>query len=117
MSTQLPEYLENPNTKVKSVTREHSKTSYKLSKTRGHAKKVQKVGGSNKSSKNYLYSQTTKPENIFDETNTVKKAKIAKQTHTCKGSVSLYNVEILNSFNSKLQLKDTESATRNKLND
>ena len=40
MSTQLPEYLENPNTKVKSVTREHSKTSYKLSKTRGHAKKV-----------------------------------------------------------------------------
>ena len=40
MSTQLPEYLENPNTKVKSITREHSKTSYKLSKTRGHAKKV-----------------------------------------------------------------------------
>ena len=41
--------------------------------------------------------------------------KITKQEHAFKGFSSTYNVEILNSFNSKVQLKDTESAVRSKL--
>ena len=32
-----------------------------------------------------------------------------------KGLASIYNVEFLNSFNPELQLKDTESAIKNKL--
>ena len=44
-----------------------------------------------------------------------KNIKIAKREHTFKGFASTYNVEILNSFNSELQLKDTESAIKNKL--
>ena len=32
-----------------------------------------------------------------------------------KGFVSLYNVEIVNSFNPEVQLKQTESAIKNKL--
>ena len=32
-----------------------------------------------------------------------------------KGLASIYNVEFLNSFNPELQLKDTESAVKNKL--
>ena len=35
---------------------------------------------------------------------------IAKREHAFKGFASTYNVEILNSFNPKIQLKDTESA-------
>ena len=38
--------------------------------------------------------------------------KITKRTHCFASS---YNVEILNSFNLDLQLKDTESAIKNKL--
>ena len=38
-----------------------------------------------------------------------KNVKITKRKHVFKGLASSYNVEILNSFNSKLQLKDTES--------
>ena len=38
-----------------------------------------------------------------------------KQAHDFKGYASTYNVEILNSFDSELQLKDTESAIKNKL--
>ena len=34
--------------------------------------------------------------------------KIRKQAHAFKGFGSSYNVEILNSFNPELQLKDTE---------
>ena len=45
-----------------------------------------------------------------------KKAKITKRSHTYKGYSSTYNVEIVNSFNSELQLKDNKSAIRNKLN-
>ena len=41
--------------------------------------------------------------------------KITKQAHAFKGYASSYNVEILNSFNPELQLKDTESAIKNKL--
>ena len=43
-----------------------------------------------------------------------KNVKIKKQEQAFKGYVSSYNVEILNSFNPKLQLKDTESAIKNK---
>ena len=43
-----------------------------------------------------------------------KYAKIAKQSNTCKDYASIYGVEILNSFNPELQLKDTESAIENK---
>ena len=41
--------------------------------------------------------------------------KIRKRAHAFKGFASSYNVDILNSFNSELQLKDTESAIRVKL--
>ena len=44
-----------------------------------------------------------------------KSVKITKQAHTFKGYASSYNVEILNSFNLELQLKDTESAIKSKL--
>ena len=44
-----------------------------------------------------------------------KKVKITKQSHACKGYASTYSVRILNSFNPELQLKDTESAIKNKL--
>ena len=47
-----------------------------------------------------------------------KKTKITKRPHTYKGyNASTYNVDILNSFNSELLLKDTESAIGNKLKD
>lgn len=38
-----------------------------------------------------------------------------KPYHAYKGYASSSDVDILNPFNPKLQLKDTESATRNKL--
>ena len=38
-----------------------------------------------------------------------------KKGHAFKGFASTYNVEILNSFNPELQLKDTESAIKSKL--
>ena len=44
-----------------------------------------------------------------------KNVKITKRAHAFKGYASSYNVEILNSFNPKLQLKDIESAIKNKL--
>ena len=46
-----------------------------------------------------------------------KKAKIAKRYQAYIDYVSTYIVEILNSFNLELQLKDTESVIRIKLND
>ena len=46
-----------------------------------------------------------------------KNAKITKRSHPYKGYASSYNIDILNSFNSELQRKDTESAVRNKLID
>ena len=49
----------------------------------------------------------TKPENCFDETETMKKTVITKQTHAFKNHTHAFknhahacNVEILNSFNS-----------------
>ena len=41
--------------------------------------------------------------------------KIPKRIHAFKGFASSYNVEILNSFNPELQLKDSQSAVKNKL--
>ena len=39
------------------------------------------------------------------------------KSHAFKDYASSYNVEILNSFNSELQLKDTKSPIKNKLID
>ena len=44
-----------------------------------------------------------------------KNVKIALQEHDFKGYASTFNVQILISFNPGLQLKDTESAIKNKL--
>ena len=52
-----------------------------------------------------------KSENFLNEKN----IKIAKWEHAFEGYASTYNVEILNFFNSELQLKDTESAIKSKL--
>ena len=46
-----------------------------------------------------------------------KKVKIAKRYQAYKDYVSTYIVEILNYFNPELQLKDTESVIRIKLNE
>ena len=45
----------------------------------------------------------------------MKNVKIAKQAQAFKCFATSYNVEVLNSFNPDLQLKDTESAIKNKL--
>ena len=44
-----------------------------------------------------------------------KNIKITKWAHPFKGYESSYNAEVLNSFNPEIQLKDTESAIKNKL--
>ena len=44
-------------------------------------------------------------------------AKITKRLHAFKSYASSYNVKILNSFNSELQLKDVEFSIKNKLID
>ena len=49
------------------------------------------------------------------EKNNEKNIKITKRAHVFKRYASSYNVEILNSFNPELQLKDTESGIKNKL--
>ena len=54
---------------------------------------------------------------FFDETKTIRKAKIQKQSHAYKDYASTYNVENLRSYNPELQHKDIESAVRNKLKD
>ena len=46
-----------------------------------------------------------------------KTVKITKRAHAFKGYATSYKVEILNSFNSEPQLKDTESAIKRKLID
>ena len=43
-----------------------------------------------------------------------KNVKVKKGEHDFKGYVSSHNVEVLNSFNLKIELKDTESAIKNK---
>ena len=44
-----------------------------------------------------------------------KNIKITKREHDFKGYANTYNVEILNSFNPELNLKDTESAIKSQL--
>ena len=44
-------------------------------------------------------------------------SQIAKCSHAYKGYASSYNVEILNSYNPEIQLKDTEYAIENKIID
>ena len=88
---------------IKSVITEHPKTSHKLSKIIGQAKKVV----SNIS----LYSNTKKRENVLNKEN----VKITKREHAFRGYASTYNIEILNSFKNELQLKDIESATKSTL--
>ena len=56
-----------------------------------------------------LYSDTKKVK-IFQ---TKKNIKIAKREHAFRDFASTYNIEILNSFNPELQLKDIESAIKN----
>ena len=57
-----------------------------------------------------LYKDTKKSENVLNE----KKYKNNK-TKAFKGYASTCNVEILNSFNPDLKLKDTEYAIKSKL--
>ena len=52
-----------------------------------------------------------KSENFLNKKN----VKITRRVHAFKVYTSSYNVEVLNFFNLELQLKDTESAIRNKL--
>ena len=44
-----------------------------------------------------------------------KNIKITKRAHAFKGYVSYYNVEILNTFNPELQLKNNEFVIKNEL--
>ena len=46
-----------------------------------------------------------------------KNIRLAKQKHAFKSFSSTYNVEILNSFNPELQIKDNESAIKSQLID
>ena len=52
---------------------------------------------------------------FFDEIKNIKKAKITKRSHACRGYAITYKVKVLNSFNPELQLKYTEFSVRNKL--
>ena len=95
--------FENPNiVDIKSIITEQPKTSHKLSK---NVRQAKKVGFSSS-----LYSDTKKGENFLNEKNVKIKRELA-----FKDFASTYNVEILNSFNPELQLKDTESAIKSKL--
>ena len=71
---------------------------HKLSKTIRKAEKVD--------SDNSLYSNAKK---------FVKNVKIMKQDHAFKEYASTYNVDILNYFNTEVQLKDTEFIIKSKL--
>ena len=56
-----------------------------------------------------LYSDTTKRENFSDVTKTTNNVKTTKRSHAY---VSAYTVDILNSFNPELELKNTEPANK-----
>ena len=61
-----------------------------------------------------LYSESTKPEIVFDETKDIKNAETAKPAHV-KSYAHSYPVEILNFFNPEMQLKNNEFTIKNKL--
>ena len=90
---------------MKLIFTKHPKTLHKLSKA---IRQAEKVGSSSSS-----YSDTKKWK-LFKQKNHVK---ITKLAHAFKSFASSYNVEILNSFNPELQLKDIESAITSKLID
>ena len=52
-----------------------------------------------------------KSENFLSQ----KTVNIAKREHEFKGFASTYDVEILNSFNAEVQIKDSESVIKSKL--
>ena len=83
---------------IKSVIREHPNTSHNLSNT-------EKVGSN-------IYSDTKKVK-IFQ----TKKCKNNEMKQAFKGFASSYNVEIVNSFNPELLLKNTESVIKSKVID
>ena len=77
-----------------------------MSKTIRQAERVLQV-----SSTSSLYNDTEKSEKFFKR----RKCENNKRAHAFKGYASFYNIEILNSFNLELQIKDNESANKNKL--
>ena len=52
-----------------------------------------------------------KSENFLSQ----KTVNITKREHEFKGFASTYDVEILNSFNAEVQIKDSESVIKSKL--
>ena len=59
-----------------------------------------------------------KPQNLrknLTKKKIKKNANITKESRACKGYTNTYNVEIWNSFNLELQLKNTQFAMKNKL--
>ena len=80
--------IENPNIiDIKSLTTEHPKTSYQLSKTIRQTKKV----GAGKNSTSLLDGETAKRGNFLDEKN----VKLTKRSHAYKGCVSSSNIDVL----------------------
>ena len=60
---------------------------------------------------------TVKPQNLnffSDEAKTIIKAKITKSLHAFENYTPIY-IQVMNSFNTELQLKRTESMIKNKL--
>ena len=94
---------------IKPAIMKYPKTSHKLCKAIRQTENDSQVSGASKNSDNPLYSETKKSENVLDEKN----SKITKRSHIYKGYARTYMTEILNSFNSGLQLNGTESAIKN----
>ena len=59
-----------------------------------------------------LCSDTTKTRIIFGEKKTINDLKITKQSHAYKSYASTLNVDLLNSFNPELLLKDNKPAIK-----
>ena len=72
--------------------------------------------GTGKNPTTTLYSATAKNEIFFVETKTIKKAKIIKRAHAFKNYAHTYNGKILNYFSPELQLENTKSVIKSKLN-
>ena len=54
-----------------------------------------------------LCSDTTKREKCFYSKMAIKNVKITELFHAYEGNANTYSVDIFNSFNAKLQLKNT----------
>ena len=101
ITTHEPKTFENPNiVDIKWNITEDPKILHKLLKT---IKKAGKVG-----SNSSLYCDTKKTLTFYWK-------KITKRAHAFKDFASTYNVQILDSFNRELQLKDPKSAIKSKL--